>query len=136
MSRPAVVLRVNDRGRLLRPVMTPDPKHHMRKPPDDDAPPPSPPRWVQRLIDLPQGYYLFAFVGVAALIIAFVLWLDERTLALVAGGCFLGMLVLWAVRVRREWRDSETSERVIAVLGVLMLLGAAAANLVRYLLLG
>jgi hypothetical protein len=106
----------------------------MRQPPDD-SPPPAHPRWAQWLNDLPAGFYLFASVVVAALIIAFVLWLEERTLALVAGVCFLGLLVPWARKVRREWAEAETTERVIAVLGFLMLVGATAANVARYFLL-
>lgn len=105
----------------------------MQKSPDNDVP--THPRWVQWLNGRPAGFFLFASVAVAALIIAFVLWLDERTLALVAAGCFLGILVTWTLKVRRDWAEAETTERVIAVLGFLMLVAATASNLVRYLLL-
>jgi hypothetical protein len=110
-------------------------EYGMRKTPDNDDSPTTHPRWVQWLIDRPPWVYLFAAVLVAALIIAFVLWLDESTLSLVAGVCFLGILVLWALKLGREWRDAETVARVIAVLGFLILLGASASNFARYLLL-
>ena len=106
----------------------------MRQSPDD-SPPPAHPRWARWLNDQPAGFYLFASVVVAALIIAFVLWLEERTLAFVAGVCFLGLLVPWARKVRRDWAEAEATERAITVLGFLMLVGATAANFVRFFLL-
>lgn len=107
----------------------------MRISPDNDASPPAHPRWVQWLSDRPAGFYLFVSVAVAALIIAFVLWLEERTLALVASLCFLGILVAWTRVVWREWTDADTAERVIGVIFFFVLVGATASNVVRYLLL-
>jgi hypothetical protein len=107
----------------------------MRRSPESKRENPERPRWVRWLNDLPAVVYLLAAVLVAGLIAAFVLWLDERTLALVACVAFAALLAWWGWGVWRDWREAEPVERIIGVLGCLLLLGASAANLVRFLLL-
>ncbi len=89
-------------------------------------------RWVQWLNDRPAPFYLLAAVVVTGLLIAFVLWLQERTLALFAGVAFAAMLASWTRKVWCEWRDAEPMERIIGVVGCVLLLGSAAVNLVRF----
>ncbi|MBK7115133.1 MAG: hypothetical protein IPM70_10235 [Proteobacteria bacterium] len=105
----------------------------MRRSPEPKREDPDRPRWVRWLVDLPQPVYFLAAIVAAGLLAAFVLWLDERTLALVACGAFAILLAWWVRGIWREWRDAEPVERIIGVLGCLLLLGASAANLVRYL---
>lgn len=83
----------------------------------------------------PTAFYAVALLGIVSAIIGFVLWLDDATLALVASLAFAGLLVWWARNLTREWRESDAVERIILALGVLLLLGASAANVVRYFLL-
>lgn len=105
-------------------------KRRLAEPPLE-APPQS--RWGRWLNRQPPAFFLLAAIAAAGLIIAFVLWLDERTLALVACVAFAGLLGLWIRTVSREWRDAELTERIISVGGCLILLGSLAASLVRFL---
>mgnify|MGYP001354255435 CR=1 FL=1 len=107
----------------------------MRKTPDSRRKDAQRPRRARRLNDLYAAGYFLAAVMVAGLIAAFVVWLDERALALVACGAFAALLAWWGWGVWREWREAEPVERIIGVLGCVLLLGASAANLVRFLLL-
>ena len=93
------------------------------------------PRWARRLSDQPPVFYLLAAIVVAVLIGAFVITLEESSLALAASIAFAGLLVLWTRKIRSEWSDGEPMEKVINVVGALLLVGAAGANVVRYLLL-
>lgn len=104
----------------------------------EDAPQHAPqhPRWVRWLNHQPPAFYLLAAFVTAGLIGALLTWLDERTLALVACVAFAALLGWWISGVRRAWRDAELLERSIGVGGGVMLLGAAVANLVRFLASG
>jgi hypothetical protein len=92
-------------------------------------------RWVRWLESLPAWAYLLAAIAVAGLIGGVALWLDERSLAMVACLAFAGLMGRWILTSTREWREAEPLERIISVLGALLLLGATAANFVRFLLL-
>ena len=91
------------------------------------------PRLIRRLNDQPPAFYLLAAIVTASLIIALVLWLDDRALALVACVAFAGLSGWWIRSVWRQWSDAALTERIIGVAGCLMLLGSVAANLVRFL---
>jgi membrane protein YdbS with pleckstrin-like domain len=91
-------------------------------------------RWVRWLNSVPAPLYLLAAVLLAVLIAAFSAWLEESTRALLASVAFATLLISLTVQVVRDWRDAETAERILNVVFGLLLLGASAANLVRYLL--
>jgi hypothetical protein len=107
----------------------------MRRTPEKRDGPASFPRWHRWLNGLPAGYYLLAAIVVAALIIAFVLWLDTRTLALVSGLSFMALLVWLCRSVWLGWAEAQPVERSIGILGCLLLLGACVARLVQFLLI-
>jgi hypothetical protein len=104
----------------------------MRKSPEDRNPPPGFPRWHRWLNQLPAGYYLLAALVVAALIIAFVLWLDARTLVVVSGFAFLALLLWFCAGLWLRWREAEPFERIIGVAGCVLLLAVCAVKLVQF----
>jgi hypothetical protein len=106
----------------------------MRKSQKPDAEPTDHPRWVQWLNNQPAPFYLLAAFLVAALLIAVVMWLDERTLALAACAASVGLFGWLALSTWRQWREAEMVERICLLAGCLLLLGASAANLVRFML--
>jgi hypothetical protein len=69
------------------------------------------------------------------LIVVFVFWLEERTLALVAALAFAGLFA-WAIRdLFKTWRDAELSERVVSILGAVLMLGVTLAHTFRFVML-